>query len=51
MGFNHTDARQPLKLPSILNIKGVWQSPDEALIHMVPSGGWLPEEGYKLYAL
>ncbi len=38
-----------VKLPSILNIKGVWQSPDEALIHMVPSGGWLPEEGYKLY--
>ncbi|OQA73265.1 MAG: hypothetical protein BWY35_00654 [Firmicutes bacterium ADurb.Bin248] len=36
-------------LAPTVNMKGVWQSPDEALIHMVPSGDWLPEEGYKLY--
>jgi len=39
----------PVRYQSNLNIKGVWQSPDEALIHMVPSGGWLPEDGCKLY--
>ena len=30
-------------------MKGVWQSPDETFVHMVPSGDWLPENGYKLY--
>lgn len=36
-------------VPPSVNMKGTWQSPDENLIHMVPSGGWAPEEGYKLY--
>lgn len=36
-------------LPSTMNMKGVWQSPDEALVHMIPSGDWLPEQGYRLY--
>jgi hypothetical protein len=36
-------------IPSTINMKGVWQSPDEALVHMIPSGDWLPEQGYKLY--
>ena len=39
----------PVRFPAVLNIKGVWQSPDEALIHMVPSGDWLPGEGCRLY--
>lgn len=40
---------QMIGYPPTINVKGVWQSPDEALIHMVPSGDWLPEQGYKLY--
>lgn len=36
-------------LAPTMNMKGVWQSPDEALIHMTPSADWLPEQGYKLY--
>jgi PKD repeat protein len=35
--------------PASINIKGVWQPPDEVLVHMTPSGDWLPENGYKLY--
>ncbi len=38
-----------ITIPPSVNMKGVWQSPDEALIHMVPSGDWVPEQGYKLY--
>lgn len=40
-----------VSIPATMNMKGVWQSPDEALIHMIPSGDWLPENGYKLYRL
>lgn len=36
-------------LAPTMNMKSVWQSPDQALIHMVPSAGWMPEQGYKLY--
>jgi hypothetical protein len=35
--------------PATMNMKGVWQSPNEVLVHMVPSGDWLPEQGYQLY--
>jgi len=38
-----------VKFPAAMNMKGVWQSPDEVLIHIVPSGDWLPGEGCKLY--
>jgi len=36
-------------IPAAMNMKGLWQTPDEALVHMTPSGDWLPEQGYKLY--
>lgn len=35
--------------PATMNMKGIWQSPNEVLVHMVPSGDWLPEQGYQLY--
>ncbi len=38
-----------LPFPEVVNIKTVWQNPDEALIHLTPSGGWMPEKGYQLY--
>jgi PKD repeat protein len=38
-----------VSFPASINMKGVWQSPDETFVHMVPSGDWLPENGYKLY--
>ena len=40
-----------VSVPAQINIKGIWQSPDEAFIHMVPSGDWLPENGYRLYRI
>jgi PKD repeat protein len=36
-------------LPSAINAKGLWQAPDEVLVHMTPSGDWLPDEGYDVY--
>ncbi len=39
----------PELMPSTINLKGIWQSPGEALIHLTPSGDWLPEQGYRLY--
>jgi len=36
-------------LASTMNMKSVWEDSDEVLIHMIPSGDWLPEQGYKLY--
>lgn len=38
-----------VSIPSAMNMKAIWQSPDEALVHMTPSGDWIPEQGYKLY--
>lgn len=37
------------RLPSSINLKGIWQNPGEALVHMVPEADWLPEEGYRIY--
>ncbi|HWR19946.1 MAG TPA: hypothetical protein VN608_10015 [Clostridia bacterium] len=36
-------------LASTMNMKSVWEESDEALIHMIPTSDWLPEQGYKLY--
>jgi hypothetical protein len=36
-------------IPPSVNMKAVWQSNSEALIHMTPSGDWLPQQGCKLY--
>lgn len=40
-----------ISIPLNVNMKGIWQSPDEVFIHMVPSGDWLPEKGYKIYRI
>ncbi|NLA10596.1 MAG: hypothetical protein GX883_00525, partial [Firmicutes bacterium] len=40
---------EPVSLPQAVNLKGVWQAPGETLLHMTPSGDWLPEEGYRLF--
>lgn len=45
------DFENLVSMPASVNMKGIWQSPDEALVHMVPSGDWLPENGYKLYRI
>ncbi len=37
------------RMPSSINMKGIWQNPGEALIHMIPEADWLPEEGYSIY--
>ncbi|MDI9470747.1 MAG: hypothetical protein QM296_11175 [Bacillota bacterium] len=39
------------RMPSSINMKGIWQNPGEALIHMIPEADWLPEEGYSIYRL
>lgn len=36
-------------LPLDVNMKGIWEEDGEVYIHMIPSGDWVPEEGYKLY--
>ncbi|MDD4140356.1 MAG: hypothetical protein PHX81_09030, partial [Eubacteriales bacterium] len=38
-------------IPANMNMKCVWQAPAEGLVHMVPSGAWLPELGYKLFRI
>ncbi len=38
-----------VEIPSTVNMKGVWQNPGEILLHMTPSGDWVPEGGFKLY--
>ena len=40
---------ESLEIPSTVNMKGVWQNPGEILLHMTPSGDWVPEGGFKLY--
>ncbi len=37
-----------VQIDSTVNMKGIWQN-GEALIHMTPSGDWLPDNGYDLY--
>ncbi len=38
-------------IPANMNMKCVWQAPAEGLVHLVPSGAWLPEQGYKLFRI
>ena len=38
-----------VEIPSTVNMKGVWQNPGEILLHMTPSGDWVPEGGFMLY--
>ncbi|MGI6072388.1 MAG: hypothetical protein ACOX75_05185 [Lachnospiraceae bacterium] len=37
------------RMPSSINMKGIWQNPGESLIHMIPEADWLPETGYRVY--
>ncbi len=37
------------RMPSSINMKGIWQNPGESLIHMIPEADWLPEAGYRIY--
>ena len=38
-------------IPASINIKTVWQKPGEGLVHLLPSGEWVPEQGYQLYRI
>ena len=40
---------ESVEIPSTVNMKGVWQNPGEILLHMTPSGDWVPEGGFMLY--
>ncbi|NLA86574.1 MAG: hypothetical protein GX847_04685 [Clostridiales bacterium] len=40
---------EPVEIPSAVNMKGVWQNPGEILLHMTPTGDWVPEGGFMLY--
>lgn len=40
-----------IEIPPTINLKGIWQNPGETLLHFVPEGDWVPEEGYKVYRL
>ena len=39
---------ETVQIGAAINLKGIWQN-GETLLHLTPSGDWLPEGGYDLY--
>jgi len=45
---NYVDDEDLQQAPPAINLKGIWQSPGEVLIHLTPEADWLPKNGYTI---